>query len=198
MVDALQKVRDAVELAKPELPEDTREDLFVQELSSSDWPIMQVVLSGKYDPVLLKKAGEDLQEELELIRGVLGVDLTGGVEREVGIDVDPERLRFYDLGLVDVLDAIALENVTIPGGDLRLGTYDYQVRVPGEFDRIDQIENVVINYGERVPVYIRDVAEVSFGIKERDTISRLGGVDAVTLSVKKRTGENIIRIAEEV
>lgn len=198
MVDALQKVRDAVELAKPDLPQDVRDDMLVYEISSDDWPIMQVVMSAPYDPVLLKQIGEDVQEDIEQIKGVLAADLTGGVEREVRIDVDPERLRFYELALVDVQDAIALENVTIPGGELSLGTYDYQVRVPGEFESIDQIFGIVVNPAVDPPVYLKDVANVSFGLRDRETISRLNGTEAVTLSVKKRSGENIIRIADEV
>lgn len=198
MSDALQEVRDAVELAKPELPEDVKDDLIVYELSSDDWPIMQVVLSAEYDLVKLKQLAEDVQESLEQIQGVLAVDLTGGVEREVRVDVDPDRLRFYDLALVDVQDAIALENVTLPGGDLALGTYDYQVRVPGEFERVEVIEDIVLNPGAPIPVYVRDVAEVSLGLKDRSSISRLAGVESVSLNVKKRSGENIIRIADEV
>ncbi len=198
MSDALQKVRDAIELAKPELPDEAKEDLIVQEISSTDWPIMQIVLSGDYSPVRLKKVAEDLQEEIEQVGGVLGVDLIGGVEQEVRVDVDPDRLRFHNLGIPDVLDAIALENVTIPGGDLALGTYEYQVRVPGEFESVSLIEDVVVNIGEPTPIYIGDIAEVSFGIKERSSISRLEGTEAVTLSVKKRSGENLIRIADEI
>ena len=87
MSDALQKVRDGVELAKPDLPQDVRDDLVIYEISSSDWPIMQVVLSGDYDLAELKRVGEDLQDELENIKGVLAVDLTGGVEREVRVEV---------------------------------------------------------------------------------------------------------------
>jgi multidrug efflux pump subunit AcrB len=198
MSDALQKVRDAVEMAKPDLPQDVRDDLTITEISSDDWPIMQVVLSGEYDATRLKEAGEDLQEELERIEGVLAAELSGGVDREVQVDVDPQRLRFYGLGLVDVMDAVALENITIPGGDLSLGTYDYQVRVPGEFESIEVIRNLLVNPGEPVPVYVRDLAEVSLGVKDRETISRLNGIDAVTVSITKRSGENVIRIADEV
>jgi len=198
MIDALQKVRDRVELAKPELPDETREDLQIIEISADDWPIVQVVLSGDYDLATLKKVGEDLQEEIEQIQGVLGVDLTGGIENEVQVDVDPQRLRFYDLGLVDVQDAITFQNTTIPGGKLSLGTYDYQVRVPGEVEAVEEILGFVINLGIEPPVYIRDVATVRFGVKDRESISRINQRDAVTLSVKKRSGENIIDIADEV
>ncbi len=199
MSDALQSVRDRVELAKPDLPQDPRNDLVVQEISSSDaFPVMQVNLAGDIDLFLLKKTGEDLQEELEQIKGVLGVDLVGGIENEVQVDVDPEKLAFYNLGLIDVQDAIALQNMTIPGGKLGLGTYDYQVRVPGEVDNVEELLDFVVNPGIDPPVYVRDVAQVTFGIKDRETISRVNGRDAVTLVVKKRSGENIITIAEQV
>ena len=198
MSDALQKVRDRVDLAKPELPEDPREDLLIMELSSSDWPIIQINLAADYDPALLKEVGEDLQDDIESVRGVLEVDLTGGVEHEVLVEVDPERLRFYNLSLVDVQDAIVLQNVTIPGGKLSLGMYDYQVNVPGEVDDASEIADFVLNPGAPTPVYVRDVADVSFGLKDRETISRVNGKDAVILTVKKRSGENIIDIADEI
>ncbi|MBC8424714.1 efflux RND transporter permease subunit [bacterium] len=198
MSDALQKVRDRIDLAKPELPEDPREDLLIMEMSSSDWPIMQINLAADYDPSLLKEVGEDLQEEIEKVKGVLEVNLTGGVEHEVLVEVDPERLRFYNLGLVDVQDAIFLQNTTIPGGKLSLGMYDYQVNVPGEVDDAADIADFVVNLGAPSPVYIRDVADVSFGLKDRETISRVNGKDAVILAVKKRSGENIIHIADEI
>ena len=129
---------------------------------------------------------------------MLGVDLTGGVEREVRVDVDPERLQHYDLGLQDVKDAITLENVTLPGGEIGLGTYEYAVRVPGEFESVEVIPNLVLNPAIDPPVFMRDVATVTFGFRDRDSISRKEGRESVTLSVKKRSGENIIDIADQV
>ncbi len=199
MSDALQAARDRVELAKPDLPDDPKEDLVVQEISASDaFPVMQVNLYGDLDLFLLKKLGEDLQEDLEQIKGVLGVDLIGGIENEVQVDVDPEKLAFYNLGILDVQDAIALQNITIPGGKLSLGIYDYQVRVPGEVTDVQELLGFVLNPGIYPPVYLGDVATVKFGIKDRETISRVFGQDAVTLIIKKRSGENLIRIAEDV
>ncbi len=196
MSDVLQSVRDAVELARPHLPQDVREDLLVRELSADDWPMMRVVVSGDYDPVLLKKTAEDLQEELERIPGVLEVELSGGVEQEVRVDVDPERLRVYGLSLADVKDAISLQNITMPTGEISLGTYDYLVRVPGEFETVEQMLGIVLNPAVNPPVYLKDVADVALGLQDRRTISRLNQVEAVTLAVKKRAGENILRIAD--
>jgi len=199
MSDALQTVRDRVELAKPDLPTDPRNDLIIREISAADaFPVMQVNLAGDIDLFRLKRIGEDLQEELEQIQGVLGVDLVGGIENEVQVDVDPEKLAYYDLALLDVQDAVGLQNITIPGGKLPMGVYDYQVRVRGEVADPQEILDFVVNPGIDPPVYVRDVATVTFGIKDRETISRVRGRDSVTLIVKKRSGENIIDIADEV
>ena len=199
MSDALQSVRDRVELAKPDLPEDPRNDLVVQEISSADaFPVMQVNLYGDIDLRALKRAGEDLQEALEQIPGVLGVDLVGGIENEVQVDVDPEKLAYFDLGLVDVQDAIALQNLTIPGGKLGMGQYDYQVRVRGEIENVEELLGFVLNPGLAPAVHLRDVATVQLGVRDRETISRVDGRDAVTLVVKKRSGENLIDIARLV
>jgi len=199
MSDALQTVRDRVELAKPDLPEDPRNDLMVQEISSADaFPVMQVNLFGDIDLFRLKKLGEDLQEKLEQIPGILDIDLVGGVENEVRVDVDPQKLVYFGLGLDDVKDAVGLQNITIPGGRFSLGSLDYQVRVPGEVARPADLLDFIVNPGVQPPVHLRDVATVSFGMKDRETISRANGRDAVTLIVKKRSGENIIRIAADV
>jgi len=198
MSDALQKVRDRVDLAKPDLPADPRDDLMIRELSSTDWPVVQINLAATYGLEQLKEVGEDLQDALEKVKGVLEVRLTGGVEHEVLVEVDPERLRYYGLGLGDVQDAIATQNITIPGGTLALGEYEYQVNIPGEVDRAEQIGGFVLNPGAPAPVYLRDVATVHFGIKDRETISRVNGKDAVILTVTKRSGENIIRLVDEV
>ena len=197
--DALQRVRDRVEVAKPDLPDDPRNDLLIQEISAADiFPVMQVNLYGDIDLFLLKKTGEDLQEALEQIEGILEVSLVGGIENEVQVAVDPQKLIYYDLSLVDVQDAVALQNMTIPGGKLHMGVYDYQVRVPGEVEDPAEILDFILNPGIEPPVYLRDVATVEFGVADPKTISRVNGQDAVTLVVKKRSGENMIRIAEDV
>ncbi|MEO1023567.1 MAG: efflux RND transporter permease subunit, partial [Bacteroidota bacterium] len=140
--DALQKVREKVDLAKPELPDDAEEPI-VQEINFSEFPIMNVNLSGEYDEVILKEIAEDLQDKIEAIPSVLGVDLTGGLEREVQVDVDLAKLKYYNITFGDIINAIALENVTIPGGDISVGTKKFLLRVPGQYEETDPIEDIV-------------------------------------------------------
>ena len=195
--DALQKVREKVDLAKPELPEDAEEPT-VQEINFAEFPIMNINLSGEYNELILKDIAEDLQDKIEGIPSVLGVDLTGGIEREVQVDVDLAKMKYYNVTFGDIIGAIASENVTIPGGDISVGTKKFLLRVPGQYEETAPLEDIIVKGESRNPIYVRDVAKVTFGFKERETYSELEGAPVITLGVKKRTGENILNTSDRV
>jgi CzcA family heavy metal efflux pump len=195
--EAVQKVREKVDQAKPDLPGDIEEPL-IQEINFENIPIMLVSIFGDQSLVRLKKIAEDLQDKFETIPGVLDVNLSGGLEREVKININPSRLQYYNLGVQDVIDAIRNENRTIPGGSVESGNLKYTVRIPGEFTSIREIENVVIKTLNGFPIYMQDLANVEFGFKEQSSYSRLDGRYSVTLSIQKRSGENIIKISDAV
>ncbi len=194
---ALQKVREKVDLARPQLPADA-EDPAVAEFNMADFPIMQVNIAGEYDLVKLKELAEQVQDRLEQIPSILDIRLSGGLERIVRVDVDLSRLQFYNLGFTDVIDAIRSENVTVPGGSIEVGAQDFLVRVDGEFDDTGIIEDIVVLTKNGRPVYIRDVATVDFGFEDRRSYARLDGAPVVTLDIIKRSGENIIETADAV
>ncbi len=197
MTEALQLVREKVDIAKPEIPEAAEEPAIV-EFNFSEFPIMQVNVSGEYSLVRLKELAEDIQDEIEQIPSVLSVQVSGGLEREVKVDVDLGKLKYYGLSFTDVIEAIAFENVTVPGGTIDVGDVKYLVRVPGEFEDTRTIEDIVIEAPGDQPIYVRDVATVDFGFKERESYARLNGNPVVTLSVSKRTGQNIIATSDAV
>lgn len=194
---ALQKVREKVDLASGELPEDA-EDPSIVEFNFSEVPIMQVNLAGQYGLVRLKELGEDLQDRIEQIPSVLRADLRGGLERQVKVEVDLAKLQFYGLALQDVVDAIRNENVNIPGGSIDVGDSKYLVRVDGEFEDPALIGDLVVKVRAGRPVYVRDVATVDFGFAERESYARMNGNEVVTLDIVKRSGENIIETSEAV
>lgn len=195
--DALQKVREKVDLAKGDLPQDA-EDPGIMEFNFSEVPIMQVNLAGEYGLVRLKELGEEMQDRFEQVPSILRADLRGGLEREVQVDVDLAKLQFYGLALQDVVDAIRNENVNIPGGSIDVGDTKYLVRVDGEFQDPKLIEELVVKAPGGRPVYVRDVATVDFGFAERESYARMNGNEVVTLDIVKRSGENIIATAAEV
>jgi multidrug efflux pump subunit AcrB len=195
--DALAKVREKVDLAKPELPEDS-EDPIIQEINFSEFPIMQANISGEYGLVELKEVAEDLQDQIETIPSVLEVNLAGGREREVKVDVNLPDLKYYGLTFSDITAAIQSENVTVPGGTIDVGTKKFLLRVPGEYETVAPIQDIVIKTFNNTPVYIRDVADVTFGFKDRATYAELDDDPVITLSVVKRSGENILETSAAV
>jgi multidrug efflux pump len=195
--EALQKVRDKVDLARPELPADAEEPAIL-EINLSEFPIMQVNLSGEYGLVRLKEIGEEMQTRFEQLPQVLRADLRGGLEREVKVEVDLPRLQYYALSLDDVVDAIRGENVNVPGGSIDVGRMKYLVRVDGEFPDPAVIEDIVVKTLDERPVYVRDLARVEFGFAERESFARLDGTPVVTLDIVKRSGQNIIETSQAV
>ncbi|OGF98209.1 MAG: hypothetical protein A3F83_10170 [Candidatus Glassbacteria bacterium RIFCSPLOWO2_12_FULL_58_11] len=194
---ALQKVREKVDLAKPDIPEDA-EDPMLTEINFSDLPIMLLNVSGEMDLVGLKKIAEDLEDAIETVPDVLDATVTGGLTREVQINLDPDRLHYYDLPVEDVIDAVRNEHLNIPGGTIDLGSTKYLVRVPGEFKDPERMKDIVIKVNNGKPIYLRDLAEVLYSFKDRETISRLNGVETVSVSVTKRTGTNLLDISDRV
>jgi multidrug efflux pump len=195
--EALQKVRDRVSRARPKIPEDA-EDTTVSEISFSDIPVLLVTIAGDADEQALKELAEDLEDEVTRIPGVLEAVVTGGREREIHVEIDPLRLGHYGLALHDVTDAISGENVNIPGGDITSGRSSFLVRTPGEFKLPAEIEDVAIKRVGDLPVFVRDVGRVSDTFEDRKTYSRMNGQTAVTLAVKKRSGSNILQVAQSV
>lgn len=194
--DALQRVRDRVNRARPDLPDDASETE-VNEISFADLPILIVTLAGG-DEVQLKELGEDLSDRVERVPGVLSADLTGGRKRQIRIQVDPVRLEHYGLSLDDVIMAVRDENVNIPGGNIAVGDSRFLLRVPGEFQSPDEIEAIAIKRRGERSVIVRDVAQVVDDFEDRETYARLNGEPAVSLAVAKRTGANIEEIANAV
>ncbi len=126
--DALQRVRDRVNRTKSKLPDDAEEP-DIREISFSDFPILIVTIAGPIDDVQLKKLGEQLEDDIGRVPGVLETALSGGRTRENRVQIDPKRLEHYSLKMNDVIGAIANENVNIPGGDVAAGSANFLVRV---------------------------------------------------------------------
>ncbi len=195
--DALQKVRDKVELAKSDIPEDA-DDPVVAEVSFSDFPIMIVNVAGDIGLIRLKAIADDLEEEIESIPGVLNAAVIGGLEREIRIEPDPGRLAAYEIPLTELLAVIDSENADVAAGNIDLPEAKFQVRIPGEFSTPQEARDLILMMRNGNPVYLTDVARIRDTFKDPESYSRINGRESVALSISKRTGENTFRIIEEI
>jgi CzcA family heavy metal efflux pump len=205
--DAMQYVRDRLERAKPDLPEDAEEPTLT-EINFADFPIVMINLSGDISPVRLKLIADKLEEVLEAIPGVLNCTILGALEREIRVEIDQDKLAAYGLTIPEILRLVPSENVNISAGGLETPGTKFNVRVPAEFVEPDEVNALVVAVRDGRPIYLTDVASVTDTFKDRLSFSRLGNggdadpplqmSDTITLMVQKRVGENIIFISEAV
>ncbi len=195
--DAMQWVRDKIDLAKAELPQDVEEPLLT-EFNFADFPIMMINLSGDISPVRLEAIADELEDVIESIPGVLNCDVRGALEREIRLEVDQNRLAAFGLTIPEIIGLVPAENVNISAGGLETPGTKFNVRVPAEFVEPAEVDELVIAMRDGRPIYLTDVAEVHDTFKDRTSFSRLDGHDTLTLVVQKRSGENILMISEAV
>ncbi|WP_044262888.1 efflux RND transporter permease subunit [Saccharicrinis fermentans] len=195
---ALQDVKDQVDKAKTELPDDLDEDPVVDDIDFTEFPILNINLSGDYSIYELKKFAEDLQDDFEALRSVREADIIGVDEREIQINVDPFRLEAMDLTFYDVEQALIAENVTIGAGELRIDGTRRSITTQADYRSIEEIKNTIVSAKEGHIRYIKDVAEVVDGFEEKTSISVLNRQPVVTLSIVKRSGENLLDATEQI
>ncbi len=195
---ALQDTKDRVDKAKSELPNDLDSDPLVMDINFSEFPILNVNLSGDFSMRDLKRYAEILQDEFESLREISEARIRGVEEREIQIDVDPHKLDAVGLTFEDIALAVQFENVTIGAGEFTADETRRIIRTVADFQNIDQISNTIIKVNMGKPVYIRDVATVADSYKEQTTIARLDDKPVVTISVVKKAGENILEASEKV
>lgn len=181
------------------LPEDAEDPVMFKLESNTVTPVIDVVVSGNLPERKMKELAETLQDEIEAVEGVLEVSIFGTRERQIWVEVAPDRLDRYSLTLGQVVGALGSKNMDVPAGELKIGRSEYLLRTVGEFDAIDQIQNVIVG---QIPgggkIRIDNVAQVRDTYEEPTVISRLNGETGITLSVAKRAEGSTIQIVDTV
>ena len=196
--DALIKVKDAVDRADPELPTDLENDPNVFEMNFSELPILNINLSGDYSLEELNEYAEYLEDEIEKITEVSKVEIRGVDEREVKIKVNPYEMEARSINFGDIENAIQAENVTLSGGNILDDGIRRSLRVLGEFDRPEQMYDIVIKFEKGNIVYLRDIAEIEFDYKEKESFAREELQPVVMVDVVKRSGENLLIATDKI
>jgi multidrug efflux pump subunit AcrB len=195
---ALQKVKDAIDKAKQDLPTDLTQQPTALEVSFSDFPIMYVNISGDYDLMRLKQIADETQDRLEELSQINRVDLVGAPEREFQVNVDNYRMQASNVSFDDIATAIARENMDVSGGLLDVGNTKRSIQLKGQLKTAYDIEQIVVRNAQGNPIYLRDIANIRDTIKETESYARLNGKKVITLNIIKRAGENLIETSDAV
>jgi HAE1 family hydrophobic/amphiphilic exporter-1 len=198
---AAEDVRERVAAIRNRLPQDIQEPV-IQTFDPSALPILSFAVAdreGRLSPQELRSLAEDtIKPRIERVEGVAMVDVIGGREREIQVDLDLDRLRALAIPVQQVVAALKSENLNLPAGRIIQGKEELLLRTAGEFSSVEEIGRTVVAQPRGIPIYLKDIATVRDGFKEVRTISRLNGVESVVLSVRKQSGTNTVRVAEGV
>ena len=161
-------------------------------------PILRFGLTGDEDPVRLRLVAEqEIQRALERVEGVAAVLVTGGLEEEIHVEIDERKVANLGLSVPAVVNRLAQENVNLTAGRLLDGGAEYLVRTINEFERPEDMRNIVVDAGRTV-IRLDDVATIRRGAKEREVITRIDGREAIEVAVYKEGGVNTVTVADGV
>ncbi|MGZ8523178.1 MAG: efflux RND transporter permease subunit, partial [Chitinophagaceae bacterium] len=196
---ARQKVKDAIDKARSDLPTDLTQEPDVQEFAFSEMPIMFVNVSGDYEGIKLKEYADKMQNRFEELSEITRAEIVGAPEREIQVNVDPSKMAVSRISFTDIENAIARENMDITGGLIETGTMRRTLKIKGQFSSAEDLKSIVVRSGAQgATVYLRDFAEIKDTIREKDSYARLDGKNVVTLNIVKRAGENLIEAADKI
>ncbi|MFP4622663.1 MAG: efflux RND transporter permease subunit [Gemmatimonadota bacterium] len=203
---AVLNVRERLQTLDNVLPEQAEKPVVLRTDPRSE-PIMAVSVAGRSDLRALKELAESVfRRRLEQVDGVAQVAVTGGLEREIHVEVDPDRLAAYGLTIEEIAGALDAANYSLPGGTVRRGRFSYHLRTLGEFETVQEIGDVVVarpgaagsGGAAGAAVTLRDVATVSDAFEDRQSIATYNREEAVGLLLFKESDANTVRVSEEV
>ena len=195
----MENLRTAVEGVN-ELPAEILDDPKVEELDvSSGFPMLTIVVGGTISETQMRDIAENLKDEILDIKNIASVQISGLREREIWIEVDPDRLKAYQIPIASVVAAIGASNLNLPAGTMELGNTEFMVRTMGEFANPDTIgETIIAVQPTGTPLRLKDIATVSDTYEEARTLSRISGAPSISLSAQKKTEGNTIALVAEL
>ena len=197
--DAKQRVKDAVDKTKSDLPTDPSFiEPSVMEIDLSEIPIEYINLSGDIPLDRLKKYADEMQDRIESLPEITRVEIGGALDREIHIDVDMYKMQAAKLTFRDVEQAVSLNNMTVSGGNINLQGMSRSIRVVGEVKNVDEIGNIIVTSSSGALVKLKDIAAVKDGFHKPENYARFDGKNVVTLNVIKKSGQNLLDASDKI
>lgn len=195
---AKQRVRDAVDKSKKDLPTDLPSDPDIMDVDLSEFPVMFLNISGNYDLDKLKHYAEIAQDKIEALKEITRVDIVGALDREIQINADIFKMQAAKVTFSDIERAVAMENLTISGGSLTTNGTRNTVRIKGQFDNVETLKNIVVHSSSGAYIKLSDIADVNDSFEEQASFARLDGKNVITLNVIKKSGSNLLDASDQI
>lgn len=195
---AKQRVRDAVDKSKSDLPTDLPSDPNIMDIDISEFPVMFLNISGNYDLDKLKHYAEIAQDKIEALKEITRVDIVGALDREIQVNADIFKMQAAKVTFGDIERAVAMENLTISGGSLTTNGTRNSVRIKGQFESVETLKNIIVHSSSGAFVKLSDLADVNDGFEEQESFARLDGKNVITLNVIKKSGSNLLDASDQI
>lgn len=191
-------VREALSIIAPTMPSDAN-DPMIFKFDASLMPVLFLGISAKESyPDLYKIIDDKLTDQLSRVPGVGAANAWGGLKRQINVKISGSALAARNLSIDRVTRMLAASNVTIPAGNIEIGTKNYAIRIPGEFSNVKEIGNVMVGNYMGVPVFLKDIAVIEDGFKKQQRITRMDGVPSLMVVVQKQSGANTVKVAKAI
>ena len=195
---AKQRVRDAVDKSKSDIPTDLPTQPDIMDIDISEFPVMFLNISGNYDLDKLKHYAEIAQDKIEGLKEITRVDIVGALDREIQINADIFKMQAAKVTFRDIETAVAMENMTISGGSLTNNGIRNTVRIKGQFADVETLKNIVVQSSSGAFVKLTDIAQVEDSHKDQESFARLNGKNVITLNVVKKSGANLLDASDQI
>lgn len=188
-------IRDGVDRISDRLPEEADNPRLLK-FDTNDFPIIILGVGSHLDPIALRQLINDqIKYRIERLEGVAAINIWGGLEREIQVLIDHERLRALRISIDQVRQALQSANVTLPAGNIERGRTDIRIRVPGRYDNLDEIRDTVVTVRAGAPIYLHQIAEVVDTHARIERKALVNGEPGVQLLIRKQAGYNTVEVA---
>jgi HAE1 family hydrophobic/amphiphilic exporter-1 len=195
---AANDIRDRLDRVIPRLHEDAERPR-LRKFDLASFPILILGVASDLDPVKVRRfLDEDIKNRIERIAGVASMDVWGGLEREIHVNLNAEKLKALDLPIDEIIDRIAEENINLPAGTIEVGLLDVTIRTPGVYTSIEELQDTVVATRQGAAILLREIASVEDAWKRVTRIVHVNGRPGVRLSVNKQSGKNTVEVAAAV
>jgi HAE1 family hydrophobic/amphiphilic exporter-1 len=195
---AADDVRERLDRVIGRLPEDVDRPT-LRKFDPAQFPILMLGALSNLDPVLARRIiDEQISYRIERVPGVASVEVWGGREREIQVNLDPDKLKALGIPLDLIIGKIRQENIDLPAGIIEKGNYEILVRIPGAYTTLDQIKETVVVVREGVPIQLKEIASIDDTYRRITRIVRINGLPGTRIAIYKQSGKNTVEVAEGV